>query len=120
MSIPKISTRATNVELTNERRGLISRKLMPLSRFFVHESDVRIEVVLRKVRMRLSGDIYYLSLRVSTPNDVYMAVANEHQLARALEKARETIRRSVSKGASVANYQLRRSRQNKEGLTLTL
>ena len=121
MSIPNINTRATNVELTDERKSLISRKLSPLSRFLVHEPDVLIDVVMRRVRMRLSGDRYYLSVKVATPTDTYIAVADERHLTKALTKVRETLRKSISRGASVVDYELRKSRQNKElAYTLTL
>lgn len=119
LMIPKINIRATNVELTNERRSLISRKLSPLSRFLVHEEDVAIDVVMRKVRAQFTGDTYYVSVKVNTANDAYIAVAHEHHLAKALTSARESLRRTISRGASVMEYG-RRQRQAKESFTLTL
>lgn len=111
MSIPTINTRATNVELNDERKSLISRKLMPLARYLRAESKLNIDVVMRKVRSRFGGDLYCVSVKVITPTDTYMAVATESHLSKALTRSRETLRRSISKGASVVDYELRRSRQ---------
>ena len=79
-----------------------------------------IDVVLRQVRAHFGGDMYYVSVKVTTPNDMYIAVATEHNLGKALRRARETLRKSISKGASVFDYELRKSRQMKESFTLAL
>ncbi len=120
MSIPNISTRATNVELTDERRSLISRRLSPLARFLVHEDEVNIDVVMRSIRARLGGDMFYISVKVTTPNDVYVTVAQGRQLGVALTKARETLRRSICRGESIVDYELRKQRQSRDALTLTI
>ena len=120
MAIPKIHTRATNVELTDTIKSLISRKLNPLARFLVHESDVQIDVVMRGVRSRFGGDVYHVSVKVTTPTNTYISVATERHIAKALTKTRETIRRTISRGASVVDYELRKERQLKDSFTLSL
>ena len=96
------------------------RRLAPLSRFLVHEDSIAIDLVMRRIRARFGGDMYYLSVKVSTPHDTYMAVATENNLGKALTAAREVLRRSISRGASVVDYGVRRSRRQQAAYTLTL
>lgn len=121
MILPTINTRATNVELTDERRSLITRKLAPLARFLVHEGEVSIDVVMRRIRTRLGGTMYYLSVKVTTPSGAYLAVASETHLAKALTKVRETLRKSISRGSSAIEYGVRKARRMDESAyTLTV
>lgn len=109
MNLPKINTRATNVELTEERKNLIIQKLAPLSRYLRGEEDIDIDIVMRRVRVDFGGDMYCISVKVTTPSDIYMGVATEHHLEKALTRVRETLRRAISKGASVVEYQQRKT-----------
>lgn len=103
--------RATNVELTEYSQQLISTKLLPLARYLQYEPELRLDVVLRKMRSSFRGDVYCVSVKLMTPRDTFVAVANERHLPKALTRVRETLRRSISKGSSLSQYQLRRDRQ---------
>ena len=101
MAMPTITTRATNLELTDERRALISQKLAPLRRLLVHEEEAAIEVVLRSVRGSFARETFYVSVRVVTERGTFMSVASHRYLTRALTEVRASLRRNISRGASV-------------------
>ena len=98
MYVPKINIRTTNVELTNERRALILKRLAPVGRLLGADEQGEIDVVLRRERQRLGGTKYYLSLKLTTSGGSFHAVAIESRLERALTKARDVLRRSLSDG----------------------
>ena len=104
MYVPNIRTRTTNVELDNERRALIIRKLSSLGRLLSEAEQGDIDVVIRSERHHFGGSRYYLSVKLTTTGSVYYAVAIERRLEKALNKTRDTIKRSLSHGGSHANY----------------
>ena len=121
MAIPIITTRATNLELTDERQALITQKLAPLRRLLVHENEAAIEVVLRGVHGPWPGETFYVSTRLITDNGTYMAVASHRYLTRALTEVRDVLRRNISRGASVEQYRVsKRAELLEESYTLTL
>ena len=120
MVTPTINVRATNVELTEDCQLLITHRLVPLARYLQYESSLTIDVVLRRVRSSFGGTMYYVSAKLTTPSDSYMAVATESHLPKALTKTRETLRRAISKGASVNEYGMRRLRQREMQADYTL
>lgn len=101
MTMPSINTSATGIELNNERRALIAQKLAPLGRLLVHEREVSIDVIIRRVDASLAGDMFYVSVKLVTDHGDYMAVATGRYLTRALTSVREYLRRSISRGESV-------------------
>ena len=85
------------------------------------EGEVLLDIVMRKTHSRVTGDMYFVSVKVSTPSDTYMAVSAKHHLSRAFTTVRETLRRSISRGESVSDYSIRKIRQEKiDAFTLTL
>lgn len=106
MNLPIINTSTTNIELTEERKSLITQKLAPLGRFLVHEENVEIDVNIRRMDAHLGGDTFYLSVKLTTDKGAYMAVATSRYLTRALTEAREYLRKSVSRGVSVKGFTL--------------
>ena len=121
MTFPIIHTKATNVELNEERKDLIARRLAPLARLLYGQGEIKVDVVLRRTRSRLTGDMYFVSVKLSTPQNSYMAVSAKAHLGRALTTAREMLRKSISRGASVSDYSIRRDRQEHlDAYTLTL
>lgn len=102
MAMPIISASATNLELSQERRALIEQKLAPLARLLRGERDVEMDVVVRRVQSRTGGDLFCVSAKLKTGDGTYMAVATGHYLTMALTGVREYLRRSLSRGESVA------------------
>lgn len=115
MAMPNINTSATGIELNPERRALITQKLAPLGRLLVHEREIKVDVVIRRVESQMTGGMFYVSAKLETENGTYMAVSTSHYLTRALTEVREYLRRSISRGASVADGQLFRGRPAKTG-----
>lgn len=111
MYVPKINTRTTNVELTNERRLLIIEKLAPLGKLLTVEEQAHIDVVLRREKRLLLGDTYYLSVKLTTSGGTLFAVAIETQLEKALDKAQGNIKRALSKGKLRQSYKYRKDRR---------
>ncbi len=111
MYVPKINTRATNVELTNERRLLIIEKLAPLGKLLTVEEQAQIDVVLRREKRMVLSDKYYLSVKLTTSGGTLFAVAIESHLEKALDKARRTIKRALSKGKLRQQYSYRNDRR---------
>lgn len=101
MAIPHIHVQATNVELTNHYKSLISRRLTPIARLVRDSSDVDIAVMVRQSETPEEGQIFFVSIKVMAGEDTHMAVAAKPQLGGALSAVREMIRRSMSRGASV-------------------
>ena len=121
MTLPRVVTKATNVELTKSQQELITRRLAPIARLLHNQGEVLIEVVLRKTHSRLTGDLYYVSVKTSTPTDSFMAVSAKPFLGKALTSVRETLRRAISRGASVSDYGIRKARRSElDAYTLTL
>lgn len=119
--MPLINASATGIELNPERRALITQKLAPLGRLLVHEHEVAVDVVIRRVESQMTGGMFYVSAKLATDQGSYMAVATSHYLTRALTEVREYLRRSISRGASVTSGQLFRGRPSKkDAYTLTL
>ena len=104
MTIPIINTSATNLELTNQVKSLITQKLAPLGRLLVHEREVKVDVTIRRIESAVGVDSYYVSTKLTTDRGSYMAAATGLYLTKALVLARESLRRSISKGASVETY----------------
>lgn len=101
MTFPRIVTKATNVELTSSLEDLITRRLAPLARLLRFEEPIRFDVVIRRNENNVAGDMYFVSVKVSSPKRSYMAVAAKPHLPRALSSVRETLRQNISRGASV-------------------
>lgn len=114
-----ITIEATNVELTEGQRQLISRKLTPLARFLVHESQVTIDVVMRELTTEFGGPMFCISVKLESPLHTYMAVSTERHLSRSLTQVRETLRRTISRGASVVNHQAQKEKLG-QAFTLSL
>ena len=120
MNIPRITVSATNVELTPAIYDLISRRLTPLGRLLIYEGDVNINVVLR-YNPTTFGGMYFVSVRLKTDRNSYMAVASKAHLARAIIAAKDMLRQSISKGASVSDTSLLEAAKTiKQAYTLTL
>lgn len=111
MNIPIIHARATNVELTKEYKVLINKKLLPLARFLKGQGEINVDVVVRKTSFHQMQSAFFVSLKVTTDNDTYMAVAMKPNLSSALVTARSMLRRSISSGESVSRYHSQRLKQ---------
>lgn len=121
MNVPIIRSRATNVELDQEHKTLINKRLFPLARFLRGQGETNIDVVIRKTNYHQGISAFFVSVKVTTEKDTYMAVAMKPHLSGALLAARSMLRRSISKGSSVSHHnsqQLRR--QVLDSFTLTI
>lgn len=94
---PDITTRAMNVELSNDHIDLIAKKLAPLARLMGDDARVHFDVVLRKIKKRWSGERYCVSVRMKAGTDSYYAVAFESYLEKAFSSARDDLRKAISK-----------------------
>lgn len=101
MAMPIINASATNLELSQEHIALIEQKLAPLCRLLTRERDVQVDVVVRLVTAEDNNDKFYVSTKLQTSSNTYMAVATGHYLTRALDDIRAYLRRSLSRGESV-------------------
>jgi len=121
MTIPIINTSATNLELTNELQSLISKKIAPLGRLLVHEREVKIDLSIRRIDSIVGADSYYVSAKLSTDKGNYNVATSGYYLNRVLLSLQESLRRAVSKGASVETYKFAPVRRDHlEAFTLTL
>lgn len=111
MAMPIIHTSATNLELSQERKALVERKLYPLYRLLPRGSEAEVDVVIRRVKEE-EGDIFSVSAKLSTKNETYMAIATGQYLTRALSDVREYLRHSLCYGQSVPAPSFAYSRSN--------
>lgn len=110
MYVPSINTRATNIELTEDRRALIIRKLLPIGRVLDANEHAQIDLVMRRVRHKFGGSMYCLSVKLTTDRGSHIAIAIEPYLEKALSKARSVLRRSIVRGNRGNDYAFMRSR----------
>lgn len=110
MYVPAVNIRATNVELTSERRALIIKKLTPLGRYVPAGEVADIDVVMRQERHRFGGDKFYLTVKLTYASGSYYAVAIESSLGRALIKTRDIIQRALAQGSTRKQFALQGGR----------
>lgn len=102
MMFPTINTKAVNVELTKDRADIITQKLAPLSRLVAEPGSVTFDVVIRCMHKKWVGNRYCVSVRMSTPNNHYYAVASEGYLNKSLARVRNDLRKSISRSYSLS------------------
>lgn len=95
MTVPLLSTRTTNVELTPKRRDLLKTKLFPLCRYVGDTSVAYFDVVIKQQHAKTDGDRFYVSVKLSTPENRYLAAADAPHLQRALVEVRDTLKRQL-------------------------
>ncbi|MEZ4200430.1 MAG: HPF/RaiA family ribosome-associated protein [Candidatus Paceibacterota bacterium] len=119
MKVPRIEIKATNVELSEQLQHQVRQRLSPLTRVFRSE-DMAVVVQIRKAQTEFGGAIHFVSLRLTINGETTTAVAAKPYLSRALGVAVDTLRRSISRGASVSPLQATNFAALKESYTLTL
>lgn len=95
MFVPTISTRTTNVELNEDRRVLITQKLLPLGRYVTEPGLMHIDLVMRQLKYRSTGSQYYLSVKVTTSDKSYMTVAIARRFGVAVTQASDVLKRQL-------------------------
>ena len=90
-----------DVELTKERRSVITQKLAPLARLLPNAKQVEFDVVIRKIYKTWGGERYCVSVRLSTEEDKYYSIATEPYLEKSFSKVREELRKTISKSYRV-------------------
>ena len=95
MTVPLLSTRTTNVELTPKRRDLLKTKLFPLCRYLGDTSIAYFDVVIRKEHSKSSGDQFHVSVKLSTPDSRYISDSHATHLQRAIIETRDALKRQL-------------------------
>lgn len=106
MMFPTINTKAMNVELTSDRKNLITQKLAPVARLTPEAEGVVFDVVIRRMRKPWQGERYCVSVRMSTTDEKYYAIASEAYLEKSLARVRDDLRKAVSKTYHAQELQL--------------
>lgn len=96
MYSPTITTKAMNVELTNERQKQIISNLAPVTRLS-SERKVRCDVVIRRLRSAWGGEVFSILTRLEAGENVYYAIARGGRFSRAVSEAADKLRRRMSK-----------------------
>ena len=104
MTVPLLSTRTTNVELTPKRRDLLKDKLFPLTRYINDTSIAYFDVVIRQERSKVSGDQFYVSVKLATTTNRYVGVSVGSTLNAALLEVRDTLRRQLCESKDRSRY----------------
>ena len=109
MAFPSISTKATNVELTPEIEGLLDQKFKPLEKFISSdETDVACNVELNKIAEHQSGKIYRVEVNFKIAGRLHRAEATEDQIERAIDVARDELKRELRRAQSKQRSLVRR------------
>ena len=108
MLYPKINTKVINVELTSERQKQIITNLAPVTRLINGGRGAVCDVVIRKVHRGWGSDVYSILVRLQSNDETYYAVASERHFARAVSRASNELRRSMSKVYYTEADQIRR------------
>ena len=105
MKIPRINTKATNLEITPELQSLLDQKLLPLEKFMSDAEDTKCDVELEKLPEHQSGKIYRAEINLFHNGTLYRAETTEEQIEQAIDIARDDLKR-----------ELRRNRDKKQSL----
>ena len=97
MLYPKINTKVINVELTNERQKQIISHLAPVTRLVDGGRGVVCDVVIRKIHKGWGSSTYSILVRLQTPQETYYTIAHERHFTRAVARAAQKLRQSMSK-----------------------
>ena len=108
MHAPTISTRTTNVELTNQRRTIIIRALSPLARFNSQPGEINFDVVVRQESSRADNSKYFLSIKCQTAHSSYMTVAIASRFDKAVKQASVSLKQQLQE-TSHQEYRRRQS-----------
>lgn len=100
-----INTKASNVELTDERMSLIRRRLASVTRILREIGGSELNVVIRGSSAQDGSKMYFVSLKAVGDKENYMAVAAKPHLGLALSSAALMLRRSMTRGVSVSERQ---------------
>lgn len=95
MSVPTISTRTTNLELTKERKVLLMNQLRALQYCVSDSKALHIDIVMRRHQRSAFGQQYFLSVKVTSGGHSYITVAISGSFARAIAKAVRTLRKQL-------------------------
>lgn len=104
MTVPLLSTRTTNVELTPKRRDLLKGKLFPLTRYMRDTSIAYFDVLVRQESKDDIDHQFYLSVKLSTTTSRYIAVSVAGQFEQALLDVRDTIKRQLQQDTARGRY----------------
>ena len=97
MKIPRINTKATNLEITPALQELLDQKLLPLGKFIPDYDDTKFDVELEKITAHQSGKIYRAEINLFNGGKIYRAEATEEQIEQAIDSVRDEIKRELSR-----------------------
>lgn len=109
MYVPTISTRATNIELTDGRRALIANRLKPLGSVFAPGTIAHLDVAIRRLPGAMARNKYCISAKLTTDKRTFVAMEMDSSLSAALKKTERTLRRLVS--GDVTEYRALRNKR---------
>lgn len=95
MFVPTLSTRTSNVELNEDRRIFISQNFLTLGNYVADPSTMHIDLVMRQQRHKLVGSHYYLSVKLTTADKSYMAVAISTRFNAVILRARNILKKQL-------------------------
>ncbi len=96
MTFPQISVKATNLELTSGISALIDQKLMPLGKLIPDgATDANCRVEVEKLSEHQSGKIYRVEINLFAHGRSYRAEATEEQIEKAIDEARDELKREI-------------------------
>ena len=112
MTFPQITVKATNLELGGGLRALIDQKLTPLGKLISDTAtDGYCRVEVEKLSEHQSGKIYRVEINLFTNGTPYRAEATEEQAEKAIDTARDELRRELQRVRGKHKSLLRRGGQ---------
>ncbi len=96
MTIPSITTKATNITITPKIHELIEQKFAPLGKFIPKGAENTIcEVELSKIAEHQSGKIYRAEANLTILGKLYRAEATEEHIEKAIDEVRDELKREL-------------------------
>jgi ribosomal subunit interface protein len=112
MAFPKITEKATNIELTAGLSSLIEQKLTPIGRLIPNDAtDAYCRVELEKLTEHVSGKIYRFEANLFAGGKKYYAEATEEQVEKAIDTVRDELKRELERSHGKQQSLLKRGGQ---------
>lgn len=111
MKIPRINTKATNIEVTPALQALLDQKFLPLEKFIADYEDTKCDVELEKFTDHQSGKIYRAEINLFHGGKMYRAEATEEQIEQAIDTVRDDLRRELRRDSDKKQSVARRGRR---------
>ena len=97
MAFPITHIKASNVELSDQLRGIVEQKLSGLEKFIGNETDVSCDVELGKTTASQSGNIFRAEVNLYLKGKLYRAEATTDQLEKSIDEVPEELYRELER-----------------------